>query len=110
MVVLTTVLAVVVGSALMYTISLSSMDHVQARVDNAASWSSLIRLVIIGSVAGLWRPIVQRLPARHRLDQRSVQDLLALRWRVVTWMLLLELLIAHNLIGRGLVALSGIAA
>lgn len=107
MLLLTTVLAIVIGWVLMVVISLSSIEQVEARIDAARAWSSLIRLGLIAGIAALWRPIVQQLHAGKRLPARPVHDWLALRWRVVFWLLLLELFIGQNLLGAGVTLLSG---
>lgn len=93
-------LAIAIGSALMFAVSVSSIASVEAQVDDAVSLAGLIRLTIIGLVAILWRPVVQRLHAADRLYGRSARDWLALRWRMVAWMLLLELLIGRNVVGQ----------
>lgn len=110
MLLLAVVLALVIGSALMYAVRLSSVRDIQVQVDSVAAWSSLIRLGLMGAVAGLWRPMVQRLHASNRLHERTMRDLLALRWRVVSWLLILELLIGQNLLGQLVAVFSGIAA
>lgn len=110
MLLLAAVLAVGIGSALMYAVSLSSISQVRAAVNEAHSWASLIRLAIIGGVAALWGPVVRRLHVGNRLCEGSAHEWLALRWQVVLWLLLLELFIGQNLIGQLMTALSGTAA
>ena len=105
MLVLTAALAIGLGWILMVVISLSSIEQVEARVDDARDWASLIRLGLIAVIAALWRPIVQRLHGGNRLPTRPVRDWLALRWRVVFWLLLLELFIGQNLLGASLTLL-----
>ena len=97
---LAVLLAIAIGSALMFAVSVSSFASVEAQVDRAASLAGLIRLSIISLVAVLWRPVVRRLHAADRLYSQSAHDWLVLRWRVVAWMLLLELLIGRNVVGQ----------
>lgn len=105
MLLLTAVLAIGLGWSLMVVISLSTIEHVEARVDDVGDWASLVRLSLIAGIAALWRPIVLHLHAGNRLPERPVRDWLALRWRVVFWLLLLELFIGQNLLGGWLALL-----
>lgn len=97
---LAVLLAIVIGSALMFAVSMSSIAHVEAQVDDATSLAGLVRLTLIGLTAILWRPVTLRLHAADRLCGRTARDWLALRWRVVAWMLAMELLIGRNLISQ----------
>jgi hypothetical protein len=92
--------AIAIGFVLLFAVRVSSITSVEAQVDRAASLAGLMRLSIIGLVVVLWRPVVTRLHAADRLYGRPARDWLALRWRVVAWMLLLELLIGRNLVGQ----------
>ena len=106
MLLLTGVLAMGLGWILMVVISLSSIEQAEARVDDVREWASLVRLGLITGIAALWRPIVLRLHAGNRLLARPVRDWLALRWRIVFWLLMLELFIGQNLLGVSLALLS----
>lgn len=94
----------------MFAVSISSVGEVEGRVDQVTSVAGVIRLAMTFLVAVLWRPVVRRLHASKRLHSRPAHDWLALRGRVVLWMLLLELLVGRNLIGQLIAAFSGLTA
>lgn len=106
MLILTAILSVGLGWMLMVVISLSSIAQVEARVDAVRHWGSLVRLGLIAAMAIVWRPVILRLHAGNRLLARPVRDWLALRWRVVFWLLLMELFIGQNLLGEWLMLFS----
>ena len=110
MTILTIGLALVIGSILMFALQLSTVTTVQNQVTTYGSWLSLFRLALIACVALLWRPIVRLLHASNRVYEIDMHDLLALRWRVIAWLLILELLIGQNLFPRLIAALSGAAS
>lgn len=106
---LTIALALVIGSILMYAVQLSSINIVQGQLDTYESWLSALRFAFIGCVALSWSPIVRYLHSSNRIYEIRMRDLLALRWPVIAWMLILEVLIGQNLVGRLIAALSGTA-
>ena len=110
MTILTIGLTLVIGSILMFAVQLSSVTTVQNQVTTYGSWLSILRLAFILCIALLWRPIVQLLHAANRIYEIGMHDLLALRWRVIAWLLILELLIGQNLLPRLIVALTGAAS
>ena len=98
--VLAVFLTIGVGFLLWQAVELSSVSWVSAQVDRLKPLTSGGRLALIGLVAVLW-PTLVRLARRHgRVDERQRHDLLAQRWRVVVWLLGLELVLGQNLLGR----------
>ena len=69
-----------------------------------------IRLLVIGLVALLWPAVTRMLHRWGRVEEAGVKRLLSLRWRVVTWLVVIELLLGQNLLGRFLAALQGASA
>lgn len=62
---------------------------------------------MIGLVATLHgRPLLERF-IDGDVSMRSVARLLSLRWRIVTWLVVIELMLGQNLLGRFLAALQG---
>jgi hypothetical protein len=110
MTLLAIVLALVIGSILMYAVQLSSITVVHAQVNTYGAWLGILRLAFIACVALLWRPVVRQLHAGNRIYEIRMHELLALRWRVIAWLLILELLIGQNLIPRLIAALTGPAS
>ena len=110
MTLLTIVLALVIGSILMFAVQLSSITVVQGQVNTYGAWLGILRLAFIACVALLWRPVVRQLHAGNRIYQIRMHELLALHWRVIAWLLILELLIGQNLVPRLIAALIGTAS
>ncbi|MEQ9562063.1 MAG: hypothetical protein RLN69_06040 [Woeseiaceae bacterium] len=96
----------IVGATLMNALTLSSVPALQERIDVYRSIMSAIRLLLIAAVACFWTKLAQfHVRARGMGPERQGQ-IMALRWRVVGWLLIIELIVGHNLIGRvvGIVA------
>ena len=110
MTILAIVLALVIGSILMFAVQLSSITVVHGQVNTYGAWLGILRLAFIACVALLWRPVVRQLHAGNRIYEIRMHELLALRWRVIAWLLILELLIGQNLVPRLIAALTGPAS
>jgi hypothetical protein len=110
MTLLAIVLALIIGSILMYAVQLSSITAVHGQVNTYGAWLGILRLVFIACVALLWGPIVRQLRAGNRIYGIRMHELLALRWRVIAWLLILELLIGQDLVPRLITTLTGTAS
>ena len=89
-----------VGAVLWQVVELSSLSAVAQRVDQLKPLLVGLRLALIGLLALLW-PWLSRL--RHGLDDGNrlkQAHWMALRWRIVGWLLIIELIIGQNLLGR----------
>ena len=94
------VLTIAVGVVLWQAVELSSVSTVSAQVDQFKPFASGIRLALIGLLATLWPRLVHLAHRSGRVDQSRRDSLLALRWRVVGWFLVIELMLGQNLFGR----------
>lgn len=102
--------AIAVGSALWQAVDLSSLSTVSERIAAAKPFASAIRFALIGVLALAW-PRLPALWARaNGNDNRTHARWMALRWRIVGWLLVIELVLGQNLIGRFLGAMSGSVA
>jgi hypothetical protein len=110
MTLLAIVLALITGSILMYAVQLTSITAVHGLVNTYGAWLGILRLAFIACVALLWGPVVRQLRAGNRIYQVRMHELLALRWRVIAWLLILELLIGQNLVPRLIAGLVGTAS
>jgi hypothetical protein len=79
-------------------------------VNSYGAWLGILRLAFIVCVALLWGPVVRQLRAGDQIYEIRMHELLALRWRVIAWLLILELLIGQNLVPRLIAALTGTAS
>jgi len=91
---------VVAGTLLWHEVELSSLAAVSERVDRARPLLSGVRLVLIGLLAVLWAwcPLLRFRGGANNEPART--RWMALRWRVAGWLLVIELVIGQNLLGR----------
>ena len=96
-----------VGALLWQAAELSSLSAISEQVARLKLFASVIRLLLIVMLAALW-PWLVDLAARYgQVDTIGRSQLHALRWRVVAWLLIIELMIGQDLIGLFFLATSG---
>ena len=105
--VLAVVLAAAIGVLLWRVVELSSVAEVAARVDELKPIATGIRLALIGLVAALWPWIIDLAHRTGRIGEQQRDDLLAQRWRLVGWLLVIELVLGQDLLGRFFAAITG---
>jgi len=105
--VLAVVLAAGVGAVLWQAVELSSMAQVAARVDGLKLVATGVRLALIGLVAALWPWLIGLAHRAGRIGEQQRDDLLAQRWRLVGWLLVIELVLGQDLVGRFFAAMTG---
>ena len=103
-------LALGIGALLWQSVQTSSLVANQTRIELMKPLFTTIRLLLIGLVALGWPAVTQWLHRRERIDEGGVGRRQSLRWRIVTWLLIIELLLGQNLLSRFLVALPGATA
>lgn len=89
---------IVVGIVLWQAVELSSLTAVSERVDRWGPLLGGLRLALIGALAVVW-PGLSSIRSRGD-DEATRARWMALRWRVVGWLLVIELIIGQNLLGR----------
>jgi len=100
-------LAFGIGVFLWQSVQTSSVVAIQDRVDVMKPVLTAIRFVLIGLVALGWQAIARGLQRWKRIDEQGMARLLSLRWRIVSWLLVIELMLGQNLLGKFLAALQG---
>ena len=105
--VLAVVLAAGIGILLWQADELSSVAQVAARVDELKPVATGIRLALIGLVAALWPWLIGLAHRAGRIGEDKRDDLLAQRWRLVGWLLVIELVLGQDLLGRFLAITRG---
>ena len=103
-------LALGIGALLWHSVQASSVVAIQTRIEVMNPVFTAIRLLVIGLVALSWSAIPRALHRWGRVDEAGVARLLSLRWRVVTWLVVIELMLGQNLLDRFLAALQGASA
>ena len=99
------VLAAGVGVLVWQAVELSSVAQVAAWVDGLKPLATGIRLVLIGLLAVLWPWLIGVAHRTGRIGKDRRDHLLAQRWRLVGWLLIIELVLGQDLLGRFLGAI-----
>ena len=97
---LTVVCAVMIGAVLMVSLQGSSIGALQSRILSYKSELTVMRLAMIGLIAFAWPRFLQYAHRSGRISKDCSSELMSLRWRVVGWLLVIELLLGQNLIWR----------
>ena len=100
-------LALVVGGILWHSVGTSSVSEIQTRVDAMKPVFTGIRLFLIALVAVAWPFVTNNLHRWGRIDESQATTMLALHWRVVTWLVVIEMVLGQNLLGQVLTVLPG---
>ena len=105
--VLAVVVAAGIGVLLWQAVERSSIAQVVARVDELKPIATGIRLALTGLVAALWPYLIGLAHWAGHIGEEQRDDLLAQRWRLVGWLVVIELVLGQELLGRFLVATTG---
>ena len=100
-------LALVTGGILWHSVGTSSVNDIQTRVNSMKPLFTGIRLFLIGLVAMAWPFVTNNLHRWGRIDESQATMMLALRWRIVTWLMVIEMVLGQNLLGQVLTMLPG---
>ena len=103
-------LALGAGGILWHSVQTTSVVAVQTRIDALKPLLTGIRVSLIALLAMGWPWIVNALQRWGRLDETQAGNLLAVRWRIVTWLVVIELVLGQNLLGQVLAVLQGSGA
>ena len=98
-------LALVAGGILWHSVETSSVSAMQAQVDSVKPILTGIRLFLIALVAVAWPFVTSSLCRWGRIDKAQATTMFALRWRIVTWLVVIELVLGQNLLGQVLAIL-----
>ena len=96
--VIATLLTALMGSVLWSSIQAHSVQTLREQID---SWQPLfagIRWTLIGSVAFGWPVLCRYLVQSGYLGTSKTRQLLDLRWRVVGWLVVIELILGQSVL------------
>ena len=99
-----------IGGFLWHAVQTSSVVAIQIRIEAIKPIIAMIRLLVISLVALSWPGIVSAFYRWGRVDEVGATRLLLLRWRIVTWLVVVELMIGQNLLGRFLAVIQSDSA
>jgi hypothetical protein len=93
-------LVLAAGAVLWQAVELTSLVAVSARIEGIKPVAGAVRLLLIGLLALSWPRLVDLVAHARNANDCTRAHWLALRWRVTGWLLVIELVLGHNLLGR----------
>jgi len=91
-------LTVLVGYLLMHRLQTDSVQSVQQSIDTWRMTLTAMRWTVIAVIAFGWNHLVAWLADATILSRAKVTSLTGLRWRAVTWLALLELVLGQGVL------------
>jgi hypothetical protein len=98
-------LVLAVGAMLWQVLELTSLALVSERIADFKPIAGGVRLLLISLLALFWPWLVDSAARARSVDERIRTRWLALRWRVTGWLLVIELVLGWDLLGRFLGAI-----
>ena len=95
------------GALLWQATELSSLSAVSEQVARLKPFAGAFRLLLIAVLAVFWPRLVDLAVRSEQVDVTERFRLYALRWRVVAWLLIIELMIGQDLFSRFFLVTSG---
>jgi hypothetical protein len=92
------ILAVIMAGLLAVTGQHGDLGVLQSDIKNYRMFTTAVRLSAIALIALAWPKLVRASEQRGHISLERGVELQALRWRIVTWLLLIEALVGQNLI------------
>lgn len=96
-----------VGYLLMVWLQTDSVQSIQQSLDSWRITLTLCRWAAIALVAFSWHYAVQRFTAASKISSDQAEHLHGMRWRAVTWLILLELVLGQGMAVKFLALLTG---
>lgn len=95
---ITVLAAIAIGVALLLLLKGSSITSLRAGVDAYHFPLTALRLGIIGLIALAWPRLIRHSEHWGYISIDRSIELASMRWRILAWLLLIEMLIGQNLI------------
>ena len=102
------VLTALVGFFLMHQLQTESVQSVQHSVDSWQSSLTAIRWAVIIPITLFWNHLVGGLAKAEIITEQQAADLTVQRWRAVTWLVLLELVVGQGVLIKAISFISGV--
>lgn len=103
--VLTVVFALTIGAGLTHALQSSTVVAIQSSIDSYSSILTGLRITVIALIAFCWPRVNQYAQHSRRISKERATELNSLRWRIICWLLIIELVLGQNLVGHLLTAL-----
>jgi hypothetical protein len=91
-------LTALVGYWLMHRLQTDSVQSIQQRIDTWRLTLTLCRWAAIALVAFGWNAVVEHLAKTGKINSDQAEQLHRHRWRAVTWLVILELVLGQGLV------------
>lgn len=91
-------LTALVGYLLMHRLQTDSVQSVQQSIEDWRTTLTAIRWAVIAVIAFGWNHLVAWLADAEILNRAKATRLTDLRWRAVTWLVLLELVLGQGVL------------
>lgn len=88
--------AILAGLLLIRQVEQNGLEAVDADLQTAAPWLLGLRLTLMAAVVGFWPQWVAFLAKRRAWEQPRTAFMAGLRWRVATWLAVVELVLVQN--------------
>lgn len=100
-------LAATVAVGLWHVVAVDSLARVGAAVAHLSALAGMFRGVLIGAIALGWPRWLTWLQKRDSITAFDQAIMLAARWRIIGWLLIIELLLGQQLLSHVVRAWSG---
>ena len=100
-------LTVLAGFLLMHRLQTSSMQSVRLEIDSWKMPLMVLRWSLVAWVALGWQGLVGFLEHAGLIGQSRSGPVLSMRWRVIGWLLLLELVIGQGMVSAFAALIAG---
>jgi hypothetical protein len=95
---LAALLTVLVGYWLMHRLQTDSVQSIQQSIDTWTLTLTLCRWTVIALVAFGWNAGVEHFAKTGKINSAKANQLHRFRWRAVTWLVILELVLGQGLV------------
>lgn len=92
--------ALAISLVLLRTTKVDELRTIIATVDALKYTFLAIRATLFVSLVALWPKLIEWGSVHYKLSDIQAERMHALRWRVALWILLLELFIGQNILGK----------
>ena len=103
-------LTLVFGSLLWKSVTTASVVEIQGQVATMKPVLTILRLSVIAMLMLIWPMLIGVFHRWRRIDDARRAELLAVRWRIVAWLVVIEVVVGQNLLGHVISALQGTLA
>lgn len=95
------------GGILWHSLETSSINEIQVRIEGMKPIFAGIRWFLIILITVTWPTIINNLHRLKRIDEAQRVAMRGQRWRVMAWLVVIELMLGQNLLGQVLAVLQG---